>query len=96
MPGDPTVQVAIVGVLATLITTLGVVFVAVINNRKERGGAADEGVEAALRERLTLRDEQLADLRADVAELEAKLARAGVRNQELQQKLDEMREKLGG
>lgn len=96
MPGDPTVQVAIVGVLATLITTLGVVFVAVINNRKERGGAADEGVEAALRERLTLRDEQLADLRADVHELEAKLARAGVRNRELQEQLVRMKEKLGG
>jgi hypothetical protein len=76
MPNDPTVQVAVVGVLTTFITTLGVIVVAVINNKKERTGAADEGVEATLRERLALRDEQLADLRGDVAELELQLRAA--------------------
>lgn len=48
---DPNVQVALVSVLATTVTTLGVVAVAVINNRKERDKAADAGVEAGLDER---------------------------------------------
>lgn len=47
---DPNVQVAFVSVFATLITTLGVIAVAVINNRKERAKAADAGVEAGLDE----------------------------------------------
>lgn len=47
---DPNVQVALVSVIATTITTLGVVMVAVINNRKERTKAANAGVEACLDE----------------------------------------------
>jgi len=47
---DPNVQVALVSVIATFITTLGVISVAVINNRKERAKAADAGVEAGLDE----------------------------------------------
>jgi hypothetical protein len=47
---DPNVQVALVSVIATLITTLGVISVAVINNRKERAKAADAGVDAGLDE----------------------------------------------
>lgn len=45
---DPTVQVAVVSVFATGITTLGIILVAVINNRKERSNAANAGVESAL------------------------------------------------
>jgi hypothetical protein len=48
---DPNVQVALVSVFATTITTLGVIAVAVINNRKERTKAADAGVEAGLDEK---------------------------------------------
>lgn len=48
---DPNVQVALVSVLATFITTLGVIAVAVINNKRERAKAADAGVEAGLDER---------------------------------------------
>lgn len=48
---DPNVQVALVSVIATFITTLGVIAVAVINNRKERAKAADAGVEAGLDEK---------------------------------------------
>lgn len=48
---DPNIQVAFVSVLATLVTTIGVVAVAVINNRRERQGAASAGVEAGLDER---------------------------------------------
>lgn len=48
---DPNVQVALVSVFATTITTLGVIAVAVINNRKERTKAADVGVDAGLDEK---------------------------------------------
>lgn len=48
---DPNVQVALVSVIATAITTVGVIAVAIINNRKERSKAASAGVEAALDER---------------------------------------------
>lgn len=48
---DPNVQVAVVSVFATTITTLGVIAVAVINNRKERTKAADAGVDAGLDEK---------------------------------------------
>jgi len=48
---DPNIQVAFVSVLATFVTTVGVVAVAIINNRKERSGAASAGVEAGLDER---------------------------------------------
>jgi len=43
---DPNIQVAFISVLATFVTTSGVVLVAVINNRRERAGAASAGVEA--------------------------------------------------
>lgn len=48
---DPNVQVALVSVFATTITTLGVIAVAVLNNRKERVKAASAGVEAGLDEK---------------------------------------------
>jgi hypothetical protein len=47
---DPNVQVAFVTVLSTLITTCGVIFVAVKNNQKERTNAAEAGVEVGLDE----------------------------------------------
>lgn len=48
---DPNVQVALVSVIATTVTTMGVIAVAIINNRKERAKAANAGVEAGLDER---------------------------------------------
>lgn len=73
---DPTVQVAVVGIVTTLITTAGVVLAAIVNNRRERAGSANSGVEAALRERIVLKDEQLQDLRNDVRLLQARLDEA--------------------
>ena len=76
MPNDPTVQVAAIGIFTTLITTCGVIAVAVLNNRRERGGAADAGVEATLRERIALRDEQIQDLKSDKVDLRTRLDEA--------------------
>lgn len=66
---DPTVQVALSGIFATLITTAGVVAVAIINNRRERGATAESAMERTLRERIVLRDEQIAELREENTEL---------------------------
>lgn len=74
IPSDPTAQVAAIGILTTFITTVGVILVAVLNNRKERGDAADAGVEAALRERIALRDEQISDRDHDIADLRERLS----------------------
>lgn len=68
MATDPSVQVAIVSGIAGIVSTLGVIAVAFINNRRERTGAAEKGVELTLRERITLRDEQIVDLKGDIAE----------------------------
>jgi hypothetical protein len=72
---DPTVQVALIGIFTTVVTTIGVIGVAVLNSRKERGSAAESAMERTLRERITLRDEQIADLREELAEEEATIAR---------------------
>lgn len=76
MPTEPTVQVAMVGIVATFVTVLGAILTAVINNRKERQGAAEEGMEAALRERIVLRDEQLLALREENERLHLRLEEA--------------------
>lgn len=65
---DPTVQVALVGVVTTALTTAGIVGVAIVNNRRERSGSAESAVEKTLRERIVLRDEQIAGLREDIAD----------------------------
>lgn len=82
MPKDATVQVALIGIITTLITTAGIVLVTIINNRKERGGAADAGVEGMLRERIVLRDEQILDLKRDLEEALAERDAAREENEE--------------
>jgi len=81
LPSDPTAQVAAIGIVTTLITTTGVLLVAVLNNHKERVDAADTGVELALREQITVRDERIAlrddqikDLQDDLVTLRGRLA----------------------
>jgi len=94
VPNDPTVQVAAIGILTTLITTLGVITVAVLNNKRERGGAADAGVEATLRERLALRDEQILDLREEKTDLRTRLDAALEENEEKTMLIRHLREEL--
>lgn len=65
---DATLQVALIGIFTTVITTAGVVVTAIINNKRERGSAAESAMERTLRERILLRDEQIAELKADVEE----------------------------
>lgn len=85
---DPNIQVAFISVLATLITTMGVVAVAIINNRKERDGAATAGVEAALDERDVL--ERLLSLIAENERKEAEIQSLKVAAVERNEKIAEL------
>lgn len=88
---DPNIQVAFISVLATMITTIGVVAVAIINNRKERAGAASAGVEAALDERDVL--ERLLSLVAENERKESEITslkvQAKARNERIRELMRE-------
>jgi cell division protein FtsB len=87
---DPNVQVALVSVIATVITTAGVVAVAIINNRRERGNAASEGVEAALDERDVL--ERMLALISENERKEATITGLRKANGQLRAENSELRE----
>lgn len=77
---DPSLLVAVVSVATAIVTTSGGVAVAILTNRREAENAADDSRELTLKERITLRDEQIAardqtiaDLRAENARLRARL-----------------------
>lgn len=83
---DPTIAVALVSAAGIVISASFGVLVAVITNRKETTGSAENAAEQAankaheeqedaLRERLLLRDEQIVALKLKNAELEAENAR---------------------
>lgn len=59
MATDPTVQVAALGIVATLISSITIIIVTRLNNSKEREAAADEGVESTLRERVAFGEAQV-------------------------------------
>lgn len=52
---DPNVQVALVTIVSTAITTAGVIFAAIVNSRKEKSKAATAGVESGLDEKDVLK-----------------------------------------
>lgn len=70
---DSTVQVALIGILVAIVTTTGLVVVAMINNRKERGDSAQRAMERVYRERLNFKDDVIKELRLDVTELTTKV-----------------------
>jgi hypothetical protein len=63
--------VALIGALATLMTTIGIVTTAMLSNAKDRKSAAALEAKESLRERLLLRDEQIEALEEDVAQKRA-------------------------
>lgn len=66
-------QVAVIGVFTTFVTTIGVIIVAIVNSRKATEIASDSSMEQVLHERLLLRDEQIKDLTADKDRLQAEV-----------------------
>jgi hypothetical protein len=91
---DPNVQVALVSVIATMITTLGVVSVAVINNRKERDNAASAGVDAGLDEKDIL--ERLLSLISENESKEKQIAALENENRLLKMANQELHAELSG
>lgn len=70
---EPSVQVAYVGIITTFIASFTAVIVAIVNNRKERRNSAESVMEASLRERILLRDEQIMIRDQKIEELEKSL-----------------------
>lgn len=69
---DPTVQVALIGIGVAVVTTVGLIVVAIVNSRRERGDSAQRAMERVHKERLALKDEIIKELRLDIAELTIK------------------------
>ena len=72
---DPALTVGLVSVATAIVTTAGGVIVAMVTNRREAENAADDARELTLRERLKLRDEQIAALEHKVQNRDDKIAR---------------------
>lgn len=92
---DPVIAVAIFSFLGVMVTATAGVIVAIMTNAKERKQASESTMEKALRERLTLRDEQLDDLKEELAEEKARhqldLTRAEARYHQLEAVIAELR-----
>lgn len=65
---DPIVLVALIGVFTTVITTIGLVVTAIVNNRREKSDSAQKALERVHKERIEFKDEIIADLRSDLLE----------------------------
>lgn len=101
---DPNIQVAFISVLATIVTTVGVVSVAIINNRKERDGAASAGVEAGLDERDILgrmlsliaenerKEKHITELQADKKDLQRECRELRAENKILRNQIEPEKE----
>lgn len=63
---DKTVLVALLALCGTMVTVAGGVIVAIVTSNKESKHSAESALEKALRERLTLKDEQISDLKSDL------------------------------
>lgn len=72
---DPALIVGLVSVATAIVTTAGGIVVATLTNRREAENAADDARELTLRERITLRDEQIAALERKVQNRDDKIAR---------------------
>jgi hypothetical protein len=91
---DPNVQVALVSVFATSITTLGVIAVAMINNRKERVKSASAGVEAGAKIDEMDILEQMLSLVAENQRKEDTISQLRKKNRQLTEHNSELRAQL--
>lgn len=88
---DNGTLVVVLGFFGTMVTGAASVAVAIIVNRREKTQSAETALEQTLRERLVLKDEQLADCRQDLAAEKLKRADAEARADRLQQAQDQAR-----
>lgn len=89
---DANVQVALVSVFATTITTMGVIAAAMINNRKERGKAADAGVDAGLNDSDVLK--LVGDLIAENSRKESSIVRLREQVEALETENEKLKEEI--
>lgn len=104
---DPSVVVAVTSVGTAIVTTGGGVLIAVLTNRREAENAAEtaadesaekaeKDLEATLRERLALKDEQIEALEFKVRNRDEKIARLVLELADATAEGDRLREKLNG
>lgn len=67
---DPNALSVVAALGVAVVGAASAIVVAVVNNKKERGGAAENAVEEALKQRIILRDEQLAVKDSTIERLE--------------------------
>lgn len=89
---DPSLLVAVVSVATAAVTTSGGVAVAILTNRKEAENAADDSRELTLRERLILKDEQIAALEIQKRNRDERVARLESDNDRLRRENERLRE----
>lgn len=89
---DPSLLVAVVSVATAAVTTSGGVAVAILTNRKEAENAADDTLEKAQQERLTLKDEQIAALEIQKRNRDERIARLETDNDRLRRENERLRE----
>lgn len=88
---DPAVGVAVVGLFGTITTGGATVIVSQLNSKKERANAAESAVEKTLRERLLLRDEQIAELKEDLERADKRADRLQAQVERFAQGVQEQR-----
>lgn len=65
---DTATTVAVIGLCGTCLGVIATLIVAIMTNKREKTLAAEVTMEKVYQGRITLRDEQIADLREDLAE----------------------------
>lgn len=86
---DTATTVAVFGFLGVVVTAFGGVVVAIYTNRAEKKAVAESAMEKVLQQRIMLRDETIAELKADNEECEEKLEVKTIQVRELQRLLRE-------
>lgn len=88
---DPATTVAVFSFLGVVVTAVVGGIVAVYTNRAEKKATAETAVEKTLRERIELKNEQIADLKESKARVDEKLAEQIAENIRLKAQYVEMR-----
>lgn len=88
------VIIAGLGIVTTMISSLTVIVVARLNSDKEREAAADEGVEATLRERIAFNEAEIASLNRTVDRKEGTIQRLNSRVDELEDENEALRQQI--
>lgn len=87
---DTATTVAVFSFAGVVVTAVVGAIVAIYTNRAEKKVTAENVMERSLRERITLRDEQIIDLRGDLEEANERLDKEILANRLLRQQLQKV------